>query len=724
MRFLIVAIFIYMINNHSLHSENDYDKFAKMSLVELLSIKVRTASRYEEYLADSPGLITYFSDEQIDLFKFESINEILFNTAGFFPSQDYERITIGSRGATESWNNNHLLLMIDGVPFNENIYGSALTDRHTPLFFVKDIEVMRSSASALYGSNATKGIINIRSLDFEDLTNTARVKSGYSSYATWYTDAMAGVTNELADVILGMSVFETSGFTYDSYDISDRKNEFGLLSKRSVNNELSNNYIFLKLEGKDKFDGFTFQLHRQSWDYGTGHGWGWMIPDNFESLSEERLLSFIKYESPNDSNSRIKSEYDLRFQTHKLDWNAALAPENYKEEYPSGIVEYLNSRVFDLFSRAQWVYKLNDNAMHILFALENTLFYYNSDNEEHFSNIDMSSKDYDAYQDGKLREQKPWLEKIDNHPLNISAVSVNYSSGRVLDSLIKVDLGLRYDIQYFNYDESSVEEETEYSKSFSRFSPRFSLIFYPKDHFRVKMLLNKAFRSPSLVEMFTINTWMATSNINTIKAEDVLTGDLFLEYDLNLNTFVRLNAFYISFENETAYSIGGPSEITNIFSTENIGIEAELFYESKSILAFANLSYVKRIDEEVAESQTDYISENKNELTWAPALTAKAGIVYRSSLFEYSLKAMYQGEVKRRDSDYRNNLYSSLRPKNIDAWINFDLSVTYNISNEIKLNGQVRNIFDTERHLIKILDFPFDYRMNGRTFHIGLNFNF
>src|SRR5438132_10887518 len=135
-----------------------------LRLEDLMDIQVRAPSKLEMPVRDAPTVGTAVSREQIESYGWLSLNDILYKQPGFAPSQDYERLTVSSRGLHEGWNNNHLLLLIDGIPHNNNVNLTAYTWEITPLVLAQTIEVTRGAGSSLYGSTAMNGIIAINTI--------------------------------------------------------------------------------------------------------------------------------------------------------------------------------------------------------------------------------------------------------------------------------------------------------------------------------------------------------------------------------------------------------------------------------------------------------------------------------------------------------------------------------------------------------------------------------
>ena len=139
----------------------DTSTLAEMSLEELVNVDVTAPAKLAQPVREAPGVGAAIPRSQIESYGWLSLNDVIFRQPGFAPSQDFERLTVSARGLFESWNNNHLLMLVDGVPFNNTSNGWAYTWDLFPLSLLENVEILRGPGSALYGTNATNGVIAI-----------------------------------------------------------------------------------------------------------------------------------------------------------------------------------------------------------------------------------------------------------------------------------------------------------------------------------------------------------------------------------------------------------------------------------------------------------------------------------------------------------------------------------------------------------------------------------
>ena len=70
--------------------------------------------------------------------------------------------------------------------------------------------------------------------------------------------------------------------------------------------------------------------------------------------------------------------------------------------------------------------------------------------------------------------------------------------------------------------------------------------------------------------------------------------------------------------------------------------------------------------------------------------------------------------MKRRESDNAPNDYSSVRPASIAPWVTVDARVAYRFAQWVQLGLRATNLFNAQGQLIKVGNYPFDYRIPGR----------
>lgn len=693
-----------------------------MSLEELLNITVISASKIEQKQSEAPNIIGTMNKETIEAYGFESLNDVLYSQPGFAPAQDYDRRTVGFRGLFEGWNNNHLLTLIDGVPFNDNLYGTSYTWEITPLIFTKSLEIIRGPGGALYGSNAMNGVITINTIEASKFNNIGEASVRIGSENTQIYDFSIGNQGKKFGYISAFNTYRTDGLDYNSYD--------GTGERFDVRDKRQSHYFFTKIYGLKKFEGLSFQYHEQHWQYETGHGWLFEIPDLGESLKEYRRVLSLRY-APRNASHAFNYELTTKYQIHGIDWNLRYYRNGaFDGFYPSGVTEYLQTDAEDIFLRFQFDYNANKHIL--LGGVETNIFIYDGDHA-HYTNTDLTDAGgftmtdgtvipagegwFAPYPNGENRALGPWFEFALNKPVKNMAVFAQYISPKFADKL-QLTLSGRFDRQWFDYVKIYDAGKPEDDKSFQLFTPRASLVFSATDKLTFKLIGGQAFRTPAPTEMFGSNTWTLASNIEQLEPEKVTNFDLAAEFAVNKNIVVKLNGFMFNFENIIAYSVENNNLSTNLYTISNSGVETELQYTSSKLSGFLNLTYSMRTDEEIKDAN---ITENTSEVTWAPPITFNFGTSYAHEKISASILAHYQGEVQRRANE---NTGITTRPAAVDPWLNIDLKLSYHLNDMATISVLGKNLADQEQYLIKNFAYPFDYMRYGRRVFLQFDVKF
>lgn len=680
-------------------------------LEALLDTEVASATKTERKTSEAPSIISVVTQEQADEFGWRSLNDILYRQPGFFPARDYERRTAGFRGQFESWNNNHLLLLIDGVPFNDNETGGAFTWEITPLFFMKNVEITRGPGSALYGSTAVNGVLAINTISPADVGGQfieARVRGGYPLTLTY--DVFGGAATPVGDFTLGFHSFQTDGFEYDDVDSSFRTDEDGALQTFRVQDQRRNTYFFGKVQGKGPTKDFSLQVHHQAWQYETDRGWLFHAPDFPEKMEESRSIVALKY-TPGFFDLG-KQEYVLRWQRHDIHHNLRFFEDGaFEGYYPDGVSEFIESSFDEAFARGQWSFDLGNDAT-VLAGVEYTGFFYFGD-QAHYSNAALSDVAGGYPPVDGFADLGPYYEWVQGRPVHNIGVYSQLESGRVIGDLLSVTLGLRYDGQYFNYQDITDADRPSEFKTFQQLSPRIGLVAFPMEDLTFKALAGRAFRAPAPLELFGANSFAVASNITELQPETLASYELAADWRILDGLTWRTNAFYLDLQNQIAY--GSLNVLVNIYSHAIAGAETELLFGFDTpfetrVGGFLNYTYAQLISEVV---QDDAIGP-ADVLTWAPSHSAKAGVSGNWQTITLSLQSLVQGPVLRRPTDQLDPTVADSRPDVIDPFVIFDATLRWKIAPWVDIGVEAQNLADTRARIVRGGSHPWDYRTDGR----------
>ncbi|HJV23613.1 MAG TPA: TonB-dependent receptor [Holophagaceae bacterium] len=686
------------------------------SLKALMKVPVTSATKLEQSPAEAPAVVEVAPRDEIQGYGWETLNDVLYAQPGFAPSQDYDRRTVSARGVYEGWNNNHLLLLVDGLPFNEPIYGSALTMEPTPLWMLRSVEVLRGPGSALYGSNAVNGVVSLRTLSYGDLHGSGEARSRWGNDGIYGADGVVGTATPRFNLLVAISGSGTDGNEYPSRDLSGRTAPGGGPASFEVLDHREQRTTLIKLEGTGNLAGWSLQLHDQRWRFNTGHGWIFQIPEVREPMSEARQILVVRW-AP-EGGPLASQEVALKLQRHAIDWTQRYLPAG-SPGMPAGLWEVLRTHATDAFLRAQGSLALGRGSR-LLGGVEASRFLYRGD-DFHASNVDLnvggSGLPWSPAND--LRPLRPWLEYGLDRPILNTALYLQWNSGGLLGEALEATLGMRRDRETVDYRSVDLPGAPEGRRTFGQWSPRAALVWKATPNLVFKAMTGRAYRAPAPSELLGANTYSLASNVRGLRAEVVRTTELALEWAEGSGSTWRLNLYKSALEDQIDYSPANNNASANLFSPKTAGLEGEWLFTRGGLKAFVNASTVKRLDERVGDAS---ITPEPDTVTWVPAFTAHAGALWRTGGGTLSLQVHHLGPVRRRSSD--QGLYASDRPGSLPAFTTFDAQGALHLGGGFEASLWVRNLGNAQGHLAKKYDAPFDYRAEGRTWGVGLRLAF
>jgi len=146
---------------------NSQEELLEMDIEQLMEIEVETvttATKTSTKVTDAPSSITVITSEEIRKYGWRSLADLLRSVKGFYTSYDRHYERVGVRGfSLPGDTNTRILILVDGFRMNENVKGHGGIGHEFLLDtdLIKRVEIVRGPGSALYGSNAVFGVINV-----------------------------------------------------------------------------------------------------------------------------------------------------------------------------------------------------------------------------------------------------------------------------------------------------------------------------------------------------------------------------------------------------------------------------------------------------------------------------------------------------------------------------------------------------------------------------------
>jgi iron complex outermembrane receptor protein len=226
----------------SSHRNNSED-ITNLSLDSLLTIPVKSASKYWQDIMDAPASVSIITSQDIKDYGYKTLYDVLQNVRGFYLSNDRNYSYLGARGFSRPTDyNDRILILVNGHRLNENFSGSVdLGNGVFPdLSTIDQIEVVRGPGSVLYGDNAMFAVINIITKSGA-LVNALKINADFGSWQNERISLSYG--KELID---GLDLL----FSANAGDIKGANLYFPEFNSDSTNHGLAQN-----LDG-EKYFGF------------------------------------------------------------------------------------------------------------------------------------------------------------------------------------------------------------------------------------------------------------------------------------------------------------------------------------------------------------------------------------------------------------------------------------------------------------------------------------
>ena len=190
---------------------------------------VVSANRFEQPISSILAPVTVVTREDIDHWQSNTVIDVLRRLPGVDIAQSGgmgQQSSLFIRG-TES---RHVLVLIDGVRLNQAGISGSSDISQIPISLVQRIEYIRGARSAVYGSDAVGGVVNIITRRDNDGT-TLNAGIGSHSYQN-YNGSTQQKIGENTTVTAAGAYTHTKGFDLAPKDVSPRQyDKDGFLSK-------------------------------------------------------------------------------------------------------------------------------------------------------------------------------------------------------------------------------------------------------------------------------------------------------------------------------------------------------------------------------------------------------------------------------------------------------------------------------------------------------------
>jgi outer membrane receptor protein involved in Fe transport len=173
-----------------------------------MGIKVVSSTLRPQTVLEAPSNITVVEENEIQARGYRTLKELLVNQAGFSDLQDVNE-EIGAIRGTAASTSNKTLILLNGHRMNDHLLGRYNLDQFFDMNLVKQVEFIKGPGSAIYGTGALNGVINIILKSGSDLKGAlAKVVAG--PYSTQLSTSYGFVGDDYT-ALLGFSFLDATG---------------------------------------------------------------------------------------------------------------------------------------------------------------------------------------------------------------------------------------------------------------------------------------------------------------------------------------------------------------------------------------------------------------------------------------------------------------------------------------------------------------------------------
>jgi len=638
----------------------------KLKLEELMEIEVATvygASKYEQKVTEAPSSVTIITSDDIKKYGYRTLADILRSVRGFYTTYDRNYHYIGVRGFSRPGDyNTRVLLLVNGVRINDNIYDQASIGTDFPLDvdLIDHVEIIRGPGSSLYGSNAFFGVINVitkHGQNFKGAETSGEAGSfntykGRFSYGNQFQNGL--------EMVLSGSYYDSKG---------DERLFFKEFDDPATNNGIAEDLDYDRyksLFGKFSFHDFTLQSAYIERKKG--------VPTaSFETVFNDSHFFTV------DEHFYIDLKYEHNF-AHDLSVMARLNYNyyDYHGDYPydyadTGAPPYivLNKD----YSRGEW---LGGELQISKKLFEKHKFIIGGEYRDNFKQEQKNSDEIQVYLNDK-RDSNIWALYIQDEY-------------KILNNLI-LNAGVRYD---------------HYETFGSTTNPRLAFIYNPFEKTTFKLLYGTAFRAPNAYELYYNDGDISSKSNSDLKSETIKTYELVYEQVIGNNLRGTASAFYYKIDDLITLTTD-PSDnllvFENIDNVETKGVEFELEGKWEGIKGRISYTFQETKDKKTGEI-----------LTNSPRHLARLNLIVpliKEKLF-VGMEEQYTSKKKTLAGDFTDDYFIT----NLTLF-------SQNLLKNLEASATVYNLFDkkygdpgSEEHVQDIIE------QDGRSFRFKLTYKF
>lgn len=632
----------------------------------------------------APSVATVITSEDIEKIGATTLDEILETVPGLhtLPSGLNIFSSIWSIRGIHTKINPQVLLLINGIALSHPYDGGRPNTFQMPVSMISRVEVIRGPGSAIHGSDAFAGVINVITKDNFQLDGTD-VGVRYGSFDSLDTWLMHGKQYMGWDFWASLETQKSEG-DHNRIVMQDYLHSIGAAAKSKAPGYLDTSYNNVQsIIGLRKNDlALNF--------------YGYWIHDNAMGPS---ALQVIDYNNKvNSSTLMADLQYNPQHAIPNWDiivclYGIYMKGDNYFQLLPASFLNMIGNPIVVSKYGGLEITGIYDRLKQQTLRLSAGVKYIDT-NTESYSNFQPSVRT--PYQE--LEYTSPDSPYIFMKPQTRNIWFMSLQDEWFLSRYWTFTGGFRLD---------------RYSDFGTTINPRAALVWETKPNLTSKLIYGRAFRAPAFAEQYVQNNPLITGNPN-LKPETINTYELAFEYLPSIDIKTNLNIFYYQAEDLIEYVDSLPALAQNYGEQNGHGLEFEIGWQPLENLELnSNFSWQRSV----------------NKKTDTPVPDAPEFQFYLNPHWtffsDWSLDGQFYwiGTRHRQDNDPRDEIDNytlvnlTLRKKNIFKYFQIALSVKNLFDKDIREPSPYDPSAPRGAHI------PEDYPMEGRAIWAELSFS-
>lgn len=668
-------------------SDDRFEHYLSLPLEELMEQKVSISSYSEQLLSRAPSVVSVITAEDIKATGATNLVDVLQSVPGIYIrySQFGFRPLIHFRGADDK----QTLTMVDGAPMSDLMWRSGIFWKGLPTSIIDRVEIIRGPGSALFGTDAAAGVINVITKaagKIEGLEVGLRAGS-FDSQSGWLQ--YGGQWNGY-DVAMTADLLRTDG--HDPYIRSDAQSRNDQKDGTSAslapgNADYGWNNADLRLSlGRDNWRiQLDYSKHDELETGMTGAG----ALDPVTEGDDSRFSTALFYENPLFSNDwTVNAELRYRHIDYSSGDGFQEWPPGYTDGtgvYPFGVYNHMESAEHGIIGEGSGIY--SGFAGHAI-TLGAGFRWQDIYRVEQWVNSGVDG-------DGNPLPPGGPLVDISDTPYAFAPEKSRTISYAYLQDVWGISENL----------ELTTGARFDHNSDFGgAFNPRIALVWQTSDTLTTKLMYGQAYRAPNFQELYAETSFSLPNP--ALEPEDSETWDLALSYTPRRDLRLGVNLYHYKQQDFIALQVVPDQpklQYQNTGKHEVNGLELEAWWQPIEELSISgNYAYNNPDD-------------GKFRAFGLPQYQAYLRMDWRFlSDWNWNVQSNWTGEIERHPGDVRSD---------IDDYFLTDSTLRYFGIKNWEFAASVRNLFDEDARSNTSSRIPDDLPLPGRSFYLEARYD-